>query len=108
MSYGYLDDLSHLDGARYSIHVKTDSAVCGNLPVKDPVDDATKWPGIEWPDVAYYLIETPGVFTRESMRNRRILEAHTQFESGWVKTVLDFKATDSLHSEGWCHSIPAG
>ena len=33
------------------------------------------------------------------MRNRRSLEAHNQFESGWVKTVLDFKptGTDSPH-----------
>ncbi|KAK2180565.1 hypothetical protein NP493_437g00005 [Ridgeia piscesae] len=99
MSYGYLDDLSHSDRARYTPKLTALSA--GTCPYKIPagswIDDPTKWPGIEWPDVAYYLIETPGVFTRESMRNRRSLEAHNQFESGWVKTVRYFKPTDSPH-----------
>ncbi|KAK2141068.1 hypothetical protein LSH36_1171g00030 [Paralvinella palmiformis] len=31
------------------------------------------------------------------MRNRRNLEAHNQFESGWVKTVLYYKPIDSPH-----------
>jgi len=99
MSYGYLDELSHSDRARYTSKLTALSA--GTCPYKIPagswIDDPTKWPEVEWPDVAYYLIETPGVFTRESMRNRRSLEAHNQFESGWVKTVLYFKPTDSPH-----------
>ena len=33
----------------------------------------------EWPDVASYLTETSGVFTRKSIRNRRSLEALNQF-----------------------------
>ena len=33
----------------------------------------------EWPDVASYLTETSGVFTRKSLRNRRSLEVLNQF-----------------------------
>ena len=40
------------------------------------INDCTKRTGIEWTDVSYYLIETPGVFTRvhakESMRVSRL------------------------------------
>jgi len=53
------------------------------IPAGSWINDPTKWPGIEWSDVSYYLIETPGLFKRESMRNRRSLEAHNQFESDW-------------------------
>ena len=33
----------------------------------------------EWPDVASFLTETSGVFTRKSIRNRRSIEALNQF-----------------------------
>ena len=33
----------------------------------------------EWPDVASYLTETSGVFTRKSLRNHQSLEALNQF-----------------------------
>ena len=33
----------------------------------------------EWPDVASYLTETSGIFTRKSLGNRRSLEALKQF-----------------------------
>lgn len=57
------------------------------LPGDAWVDDPTKWPSLEWPEVYDYLINTPGVFTREAMKNRKSLEAHNQFTSGWVRTV---------------------
>ena len=39
------------------------------------------------------MIETPGVFARESMKNRKSLEAHNQFISGWVRTVYHYQKT---------------
>ena len=99
MSFCYLEGLCRTDQTRY--RQKLSALVIDTCPYKLPagswVDDPTKWPGIEWPDVSYYLIDTPGVFTRESMRNRRSLEAYNQFESGWVKTVLYYQPTDSPH-----------
>ena len=99
MWYGYLEDLSHSDRVRFSTACmwKLTALSAWTCPCKilagSWVDDPMKWPEIEWPDVAYHVIETPGGFSRESMRNRRSLEAHNQCESGWVRTVLDFKST---------------
>ena len=58
-------------------------------------NDPAKWPKLEWPEVYLYLVETPGVFTREAMKNRKSLEAHNQFLSGWVKTVLFYRVPSS-------------
>ena len=41
----------------------------------------------EFPDICADLIETPGVFTRESMKNGDSLEANNQFNTVWVRTV---------------------
>ncbi|EDO26863.1 predicted protein [Nematostella vectensis] len=52
-----------------------------------------KWPNLEYPDVYEYLIETPGPYTRESMKCRKGLEAYNQFQSGWVQKVLSLNTT---------------
>ena len=39
-----------------------------------------------------------GVYTRESMKNYKSLEAHNYFRSGWVETVLLYQPSDSEHS----------
>ena len=54
-----------------------------------------KWPALEYPDIYHYLIETPGVFTRKSKKNRKSLEAHNQCISGWVRTVYHYQKTGS-------------
>ena len=41
-----------------------------------------------------YLVETPGVFTREAMKNGKSLEAYNQFISGWVRTIYAYKKHD--------------
>ena len=58
-------------------------------------DDPTTWPTLEYPEVNTYLIDTPGVFTRESMKNRKSLEGHNQFSSGWVQTVFHYVPSSS-------------
>ena len=55
------------------------------------MDDPSTWPDLEWPEVHDYLINTPGVFTREAMKSRKSLESYNQFVSGWVRTVLIYK-----------------
>ena len=37
-------------------------------------DDVTKWPGIEFPDIVLYLIDTPGEYTREKLKSYKSLE----------------------------------
>ena len=61
------------------------------IPADAWVDDPTTWPDLEYPEVYEYLINTPGVFTKEAMQNRKSLEAHNQFVSGWVRTVYLYK-----------------
>lgn len=60
------------------------------LPGDAWIDDPIKWPSLEWPELYDYLINTPGVFTREAMKNRKSLEAYNQFTSGWVRTVQHY------------------
>ena len=64
---------------------------CPNmLPADIWTNDPTNWPALEYPEVYSYLIETPGVFTKEAMNNRKSLEAHNQFRSGWVRTIFHY------------------
>ena len=49
------------------------------IPKNDLVDDMKLWPPFTFPDVYCYLIETPGVLTREN------LKAYNFVISGWVK-----------------------
>ena len=52
------------------------------IPADSSKNDPTKWPALEYPDIYHYLVETPDVFTKESMKNRKSLEDHNQFISG--------------------------
>ena len=61
------------------------------IPADSWKNDPTSWPQLEWPEVYSYLVETPGVFTREAMKNRKSLEAYNQFISGWVRTIYAYK-----------------
>ena len=69
MSFEYLEYLCYSDWVHYMSKLTPLSAeTClYKIPTGLWINDPTKWLGIEWPDVSYYLIETPGVFTRESM-----------------------------------------
>ncbi|XP_046544227.1 uncharacterized protein LOC124254350 [Haliotis rubra] len=51
-------------------------------------DDVTQWPDLQYGDLYTYLIETPGPYTRTSLRSFRSLEAYIFFESGWVQTTF--------------------
>ena len=60
----------------------------------------------EFPDICVDLIETPGVLTRESMKNRDSLEAHNQFNSVWVRSLLISKNWIKVHdTENLSHAI---
>ena len=39
-------------------------------------NNPTQWLDLEYLEVYQYLIETPGIFTREAMDNRKSLEAY--------------------------------
>lgn len=66
--------------------------VCPNQLSADAwVNDLTTWPNLEWPEIYNYLVNSPGIFILEAMKNSKSLEAHNQFSSGWVRTVTHFK-----------------
>ena len=84
MSYEYFDTLEDVARSRYM--TKLQAVKLNECPYRLPADtwkdDPTKWPELDYPDVYDYLINTPGVFTRETMKSRKALEAHNQFKSG--------------------------
>ena len=45
------------------------------LPEGKWVEDVSKWPPVEYPDLYTYLIEAPGEFTREKLKAFKRLEA---------------------------------
>ena len=51
------------------------------------VDDVTRWPKVEFPDIVLYLIDTLGEFTCEKLKAHKGLEAYNYYVSGWVGTV---------------------
>ena len=54
-------------------------------------NNPTKCPALEYKDIYHYLVGTPALFTRESMKNRKSLEGNNQFVRGWVKTVYHYQ-----------------
>ncbi|CAL9689976.1 unnamed protein product [Knipowitschia caucasica] len=95
MSFDYYDNLPIEAKVRYKQKldlIGLDTCLY-KLPRGTWINDPTKWPDLEYGDLYTYLIDTPGVFTRESMRNKMSLEAYIYFQSGWVENIL-------------CHFIP--
>lgn len=44
------------------------------------IDDISRWPPVEYPDLYTYLIETPGEFTKEKLKAFKSLEAYNYYK----------------------------
>lgn len=55
------------------------------LVLSDWSDDIRNLPNITWRDVTEYLIDSPSVFTKESMKAYKSLEAYDYFACGHVQ-----------------------
>ena len=44
------------------------------------IDDTSRWPPVEYPDLYSYLIETPGEFTKEKLKAFKSLEAYNYYK----------------------------
>ena len=55
------------------------------LAVEEWEENINKFPDITWRDVTEYLIETPSLYTKESMKAYKSLEAFDYFVCGHVQ-----------------------
>ena len=67
------------------------------LPVDTWKDNPTLWPELEYPEVHDYLINTPGLYTKEAMKSRKSLEAYNQFVSGWGGVVKVMQTEENIY-----------
>ena len=58
-----------------------------NIPDNDWIVDMSKWPLITFPDIYLYLIEKPSVYTKESLRAYKSLDAYNYVLSGNVHEI---------------------
>lgn len=85
----YVSFLTKESRERYLTKLK----VCGLRNCPYELDDAvwkekiSEWPSVEYGDIHEYLINTPGIFTREAMKNRKSLASYNFFHSGWVGSI---------------------
>nr|XP_055065240.1 uncharacterized protein LOC129447500 [Misgurnus anguillicaudatus] len=66
-----------------------------SLPSSSWRNDPTEWPNVNYGDIYNYLIESPGIYTHNLMKNFRSLDAHNFFISGWVQVVYHHKPANS-------------
>ena len=87
----YLRSLTNIDRLQYlkKLTLTTGKQLPDpySLPAPEWVNDASKWPSIQWPDIYLYLIEKPSVYTKEKLRAYRSLDAFEFVQHGHVQAV---------------------
>jgi hypothetical protein len=57
--------------------------------IPDPYENSTqKWPNVLFGDIYNYLINTPGIYTEESMKSNKSLDGYYFSACGHVQKVL--------------------
>ena len=99
MSYEYFNTLN--DDSRTRYLQKLETVKLKECPYRLPADvwkdNPALWPELEYPEVYDYLINTPGIYTKETMKTRKSLEAHNQFVSGWVGVVKVMQTEENIY-----------
>ena len=52
------------------------------------------WPDVLYPDIYNYLIETPGLYTKETLKAYKSLDGYNFYSSGWVSNVKVYEIMD--------------
>ena len=68
-------DIPYAYGPIYAYRAEQNYAIPDELWLDDP----SKWPEIQFGDIYTYLIDTPGIFTKENLRAYKSLEAYNYF-----------------------------
>ncbi|KAK0139216.1 hypothetical protein N1851_024143 [Merluccius polli] len=82
---GYADKLTLVNGIRLN-----DPYALG---AGEWINDEKKWPRLQWPDIHSYLIETPSLYSRESLKSYTTLDAYSYVTDNHVQDILlhDYK-----------------
>ena len=84
MSTGYFSTLPDAEKRRYKLKVESFSKEEFSNAV-DPyemdgwIDDLSLWPPIDFGSIYSYLIDTPGEYTKESLKAYKSLEAYNYY-----------------------------
>ena len=84
----------------YNIAIQRDAAKARRVGGSGPYleksrDDHTSidwqlWPEVEYPDIYNFLIATPSLYTGDSLKAYKSLDAYNYYASGWVDSVKVF------------------
>lgn len=85
----YASGLSNTDRESYFKKLTLSNGI--RLPdpctIVEWIEDVSRWPNIQWPDIYTYLVEKPSVYTREKLRAYKSLYAYEYVVCGHVQNV---------------------
>ena len=90
----YVRELDHEARKRYMVkleHVGERFPDLYSITENQWVDDARKWPSVEYGDIYNYLIDTPGPYNKESLKAYKSLEVYNFFHSSHIHTVFFYE-----------------
>ena len=91
---GISKEICHLDSAA-SVRYDQKLSLSGyNVP--DPYslgraqwdDEVSKWPLVDYRCIYNYFVNTPGMYTAESLQSYKGLDSYSRYHAGHVQTVL--------------------